>query len=299
MQSLWSISAMILATNILVYGKDPVCYYNSKAGATFDLRPMMKSLSSDQAYYIKDGDIPCTPEIEPSFNYIWNFCSNVPGAVLPSECKDQGKTGVLLQYVTYDPTLKFCYIVGHYDPQIDQLTYNLLDQTDPSKGVSITYPAGEKCATSTQLPRQGTIDIMCANQDSTVLTAQEPASCSYHMTMKSWYGCPTQCPITKNGLCDSHGLCKYDKTAKQAYCYCNDGYSGSSCSTYSSGSESYDGFSVQLGLLITLLIVVIALAGGMVYLAIKIGDFRKQQISSHYRNLPGGESELVETVSFR
>lgn len=105
--------------------------------------------------------------------------------------------------------------------------------------------------------------------------------------------------MTGNGLCNSHGLCKYDKKAKQAYCYCNEGYSGSSCSTKSSGSEAYDGFSVQLGLLITLLIVVIVLAGGMVYLAIKIAEFRKQQINSHYRTLSGGESELVETVNFR
>lgn len=296
--SLYFRSLMLCAAIIPIYAKDPVCYYNSKAGATFDLRPLMKSSSSDKAYYIKDGDIPCTPETEPSFNYIWNFCSNVPGAVLPSECKGMGKTGVVLQYITFEDTEKFCYIVGHYDSQIDQLTYSLLDQTDPSKGVSITYPSGEKCGSSTQLSRQATIDIECTNEEATVLFAQEPTTCSYHMSMKSWYGCPTQCPVTGNGLCDSHGLCKYDKHAKQAYCYCNEGYSGSSCST-KSGSESYDGFSVQLGLLITLLIVVIVLAGGMVYLALKIAEFRKQQISSHYKTLPGGENELVETVNFR
>jgi hypothetical protein len=105
--------------------------------------------------------------------------------------------------------------------------------------------------------------------------------------------------VTKNGLCDSHGHCSFDKTLKKAYCYCNSGYSGSDCSTKSSSPTTYDGFSVQLGLLITLLLVALGLTGGMVYLSLKIGEFRKQQIGSHYKTLPGGESELVETVNFR
>ena len=51
--------------------------------------------------------------------------------------------------------------------------------------------------------------------------------------------------------------------------------------------------------MITLLIIAMGLTGGMVYLSMKIAEFRKQQISSHYRTLPGGESEMVETVNFR
>lgn len=168
-----------------------VIYLFLLVGVSFDLRKLMKPPTSTSAYYIKDGDIPCTPETEPSYNYIWNFCSNVPGSLLPSECKTQGKTGAVLQYITYGESQTYCYIVGHFDPQIDTLTYNLLDQTDPSKGVSITYPSGEKCGTSTQVSRKATIDVACANAESTVLSAQEPSTCDYHMTMKSWYGCPT------------------------------------------------------------------------------------------------------------
>ncbi len=55
---------------------------------------------------------------------------------------------------------------------------------------------------------------------------------------------------------------------------------------------------MQLGLLITLLIIALALTGGVVYLAFRVGQFRKDQVSSHYTHLPS-ESEMVETVNFR
>ncbi len=63
-------------------------------------------------------------------------------------------------------------------------------------------------------------------------------------------------------------------------------------------SEYYDGFSVQLGLLITLLIIALGLTGGIVYLSYQISEFRKHQITSNYSQLPGGEHEMVETVHF-
>lgn len=100
-------------------------------------------------------------------------------------------------------------------------------------------------------------------------------------------------------MCDSHGHCAYDNKAKQAYCYCNEGYGGSACSSKSTGPTTYDGYSVQLGLLITLLIVAMGLTGGTVYLSYRVAQFRKDQVSAHYSSLPGGENEMVTTVNFR
>eukprot|EP01033_Poteriospumella_lacustris_P014062 gene14062-10045_t len=273
------------------------CTWNSKAGGHYDLRPLIKPPGSTDAYKITDGDIPCTPETEPSFHYAWNFCANVPSAALPEECKAVGMNAAVLQYANYGDGNKACHIVGHYDSKSNELTYNVLDVKDPSKGVSVTYPTGENCDTNT--PRSATIDVLCANTPSVIVSAQEPEKCQYHMVMKSYHGCPTECPITSNGLCNSHGHCAYDSKAKQSYCFCNDGWYGSACDSTNSGESSYDGFSVQLGLLITLLVVALALTGGMIYLSLKIGEFRKQQIESHYKSLPGGENEMVETVSFR
>jgi hypothetical protein len=290
------VSAGLLVVWLAVVNGASVCTWNSKTGAHFDLRPLIKSAGSTDSYKITDGDIPCTPETEPSFNYAWNFCSNVPSGALPEECKAVGKNAAVLQYANYGEGERYCYIVGHYDQYSTELTYSLLDAKDPSKGVSLKYPTGENCDLT---PRSATIDVMCGNTALSIISAQEPTTCQYHMVMKSYYGCPTECPITSNGLCNSHGHCSYDAKAKQSYCYCNDGWYGAACDTKDSGVTAYDGFSVQLGLLITLLVVALGLTGGMVYLSLRIGEFRKQQIESHYKSLPGGENEMVETVSFR
>jgi hypothetical protein len=55
---------------------------------------------------------------------------------------------------------------------------------------------------------------------------------------------------------------------------------------------------VQLGLLITLLLIALGLTGGVVYMAYEVQEFRKEQISSHYSSLAGGEREMVQTVNF-
>jgi len=285
---------------VSVYGKAPVCTWNSKTGAKFDLRPLMINQKAETPYRIIDGDIPCTPEEEPSYGYVWNFCDQVPTNLLPQPCKNMGKNGVVLQWAEYSVDDYYCFIVGHYDKSQHELTYSLLDVNDPSKGVSVSYPAGEKCSQKAPgVVRSASVDVQCANVDSVVVSAEEPELCQYHLVMKSYHGCPSSCPITHNGLCDSHGHCAFDHSKKSSYCYCNDGYYGSSCSNKGSGeTTTYDGFSVQLGLLITLLLIAMGLTGGVVYLAYEIAEFRKQQIDSNYSSLPDGESEMVETVNF-
>jgi hypothetical protein len=106
-----------------------------------------------------------------------------------------------------------------------------------------------------------------------------------------------ECPITKHGLCNSHGHCAWDKNSKQAYCYCNEGYSGSSCSDKtSSGSDStYDGLGVQIGLLVTLLVVTVGLAGVISYMVYKVTMLRKEKFMEtalEYSSLSGG-AEMV------
>jgi hypothetical protein len=93
----------------------------------------------------------------------------------------------------------------------------------------------------------------------------------------------------------------FDEKSKLSYCYCNDGYTGNACDVKGSSSTTtttYDGYSVQLGLLITLLLLALGLTGGVIWLAYRIGEFRKNQIGSHYSSLPG-EQEMIETVNFR
>jgi hypothetical protein len=58
---------------------------------------------------------------------------------------------------------------------------------------------------------------------------------------------------------------------------------------------TYDGFSVQLGLLITLLIVTLSLLGGIGFLVHRVTQLRKEQISD---NSSHSGTEMIETVHF-
>lgn len=163
------------------------CEWKSLTGAHYDLRPLTIS-PKKQTYMITDGDIPCTPEIEPSFNYEWNFCADA--YPIPAACSKLHKTaGVALQWVDFGGGNSDCYVIGRYDASHDDLSYTLLDPLDSSKGVSIKYPEGEKCS-SGEL-RSATIDVQCANVESEIMSAEEPSKCDYHLVMKSYHGCPT------------------------------------------------------------------------------------------------------------
>jgi hypothetical protein len=179
-----------------------------------------------------------------------------------------------------------CEEIGHYDPNNDDSLFKLLDSGDPTRGVSIEYRAGDRCPSGVH--RTSTIDVVCANVESFIVSALEPSVCGYHMVMQSYHGCPKTCPITANGLCNSHGHCSYDKSSRAGYCYCNAGYYGDDCSeTTSPKSSSYDGFSVQLGLLVVLLIITLGLTGVVGLMVYRINEYRKEQQDS---NALGGQS---------
>ncbi len=161
------------------------------------------------------------------------------------------------------------------------------------------YPNGEMC-NENKKPRSATVDVMCANTKLVIESAEEPSHCQYHLVMKSYHGCPKECPVTSMGLCSNHGHCAYDFVNEKAYCYCNDGYSGADCSSkvVSSGTSTYDGHSVQVGLMVVLIILTVLLISVVGYMYFKIKDYRKeQQYGSEYSS-HSMHAEMVETVHF-
>lgn len=268
---------LLLVSICIVLGRnyrDVACEWPSHVGAFYDLKPLTIP-SHKPDYYIKDGDIPCTPEHEPTYSFTWNICSKVSPDSLPEVCNKQHKEGAAIQYVMRNDNYEECEVIGHYDPKHDDLSYKLLNEQNPAEGVSITYGLGDMCK-QYQVQRSATIDIQCANvENPLIVSALEPSKCQYHMVMKSMYGCPTSCPITDNGLCNSHGYCSWDKKHKKAYCFCNEGYGGDAC-IQGSGDETYDGYSVQMGLLVTLLLVSLALIGVVGFLIHRIMTFRQK-----------------------
>lgn len=53
-----------------------VCTYDSRMGATFDLQALVRQ-GDMPSYSVTDGDIPCTPEVEQNFTYLFNVCNQV------------------------------------------------------------------------------------------------------------------------------------------------------------------------------------------------------------------------------
>ena len=155
-------------------------------GAYFDLKPLI--IPSDSTpYHILDGG---TSEVEAAYSYVWNFCTEIADEYVPQPCKDKGKSSaVAFQYINYAENSD-CYVIGNYNPANDDLDFKLLDDQDPTKGVSITYALGEKCQSNSRM-RSATIDVQCANVENVILSAQEPLKCEYHMVMQSYHGCPT------------------------------------------------------------------------------------------------------------
>lgn len=295
-----SLLVLLLLPPICSSVVDEVCQWTSLSGASYNLQPLTVSSTSQSIYLIRDGDIPCTPETEPTYSFTWNFCAIVSNASLPVNqlCKS---TGAALQYLNRSDGYKECHVIGKYDTTQDDTHFTLLDISDPSRGVSMKYSAGDKCPSG--VLRSATIDIECSNTRLEILSALEPSVCQYHMTMKSYHGCPVECPITGNGLCNSHGHCAYDTKSKQPYCYCNEGFDGADCSASVVAANAQSSvYRVQVGLLIALLVVATGLIAVVGYMVHKITAYRKEQADTygrlHTASTHGNEGGMLELQTF-
>jgi len=106
--------------------------------------------------------------------------------------------------------------------------WELLDPRDPTRGISMTYPHGDgPCEDGSY--RRSTIRIACGNTKFVVEDAFEVALCSYAIHMHSWHACPLECPVTRTGLCSSHGRCMMRPSTNTPYCQCLDGWYGDAC----------------------------------------------------------------------
>jgi hypothetical protein len=99
--------------------------------------------------------------------------------------------------------------------------------------------------------------------------------------------------VTAGGLCSSHGHCAFDQSSRSSYCYCNEGFTGAGCDQKAAKEESYDGYSVQLGLLIVLVIAAVGLIGGTVLMVQRVQQYRREQAAEYY-SLPHRSQEMID-----
>jgi hypothetical protein len=113
------------------------------------------------------------------------------------------------------------------------VSYMLVDTKNPSRGVGIKYSGGDSCGIG-KPSRSLTVWLQC-DDDITNKPDTEPVfetgHCAYEIYVKTAYGCPTQCAINNNKLCGGHGICEFDSALRNSKCFCNDGWTGSDCSS--------------------------------------------------------------------
>lgn len=267
--------------------------YDSNMGATFDISDLHR-IASEPAYSVEDGNIPCSKVTEQNYTYLFNICGEVSGAI-PSECETIAdiSTAAALQINTKGTATQtddWCYSVGQYDQASVQMS--LLDDTDPTKGLSLVY-GGDYCQNGVQ--RKFNIEMICADKLNAVPThALEYTSCSYTITMPSVYGCPLECPVSNRKLCGGNGHCAYDEDKNAARCFCNNGYEGSDCGDETSTKASSNYSPALLGLIITLFIIILALIGSLLFMVRQLSAYKEDL--ANYQVLKGGEEENSAVV---
>lgn len=170
------------------------CEWTTVSGDVFNLQPLVV-VGDNPSYFIKDGDIPCTPAIEPTYSYVWNLCAPITSVSFPKICEaTASKMSTALQFLNRSKDgYRECEMIGMYDEGRDDSEFSLIDMSDPSVGVSLKYTIGDKCGKTGNLYRSATIDIYCSDVHVEIESANEPTMCQYHFTMRSYHGCPTVC----------------------------------------------------------------------------------------------------------
>eukprot|EP01036_Dinobryon_divergens_P043592 gene43592-58055_t len=193
-------------------------HYDTRMGATFDITGLSRTLEQP-SYIITDGVIPCTTTVQPNYTYIYNICNPLASGA-PSSCTyltDYSKAASVRIDVS-DPTHESCEITGFYSESTMKI--QLIDQEDPTKGISVIY-YGDYCSNPTT-QRRFIINLECEDRLSPVPTqAYEISHCVHTISMPSVYGCPTQCPVAERKLCAGNGHCYYDTDAATSRCFCN------------------------------------------------------------------------------
>lgn len=128
---------------------------------------------------------------------------------------------------------------------------------NPSHGVSVLYTGGDACSTPKDgmVPRSASLDFICYDASGLLPSKDaviEDTTCRYHFLIYSKAGCPQECPFGvlpgqrgSGHLCAGAGICDYDSSIGQARCFCDQGYSGTDCTTLGSSgnapTKSYGG----------------------------------------------------------
>lgn len=231
----------------------PCSYTHEKTKSSFDLRPL--AMGANSYYSVKD----VYDTEERNYTYVFNICNN---ANIPSEScgpTDAGD-GPAPAFQVYDDGR--CWRLGN---SWQNVKYALLDEDDPTQGVSLTYKKGDVCHLDKDIDREMTIKMKCSESwgmipDSTVLEE----TCHYELMFETVYGCPLECPMVNRKLCGGNGFCGMDQDDNSPRCFCNEGHAGLDCTT-DIVQVSACGKACGLLVFVVILLIGLLLAGGVIF----------------------------------
>lgn len=279
---------VLLVSSFLANVQSSECIYSPDGlQVSYDLNRMSKVGSGDHEIY--GGDIPCTDEKEDNYTYYYNFCRpiNLPQSHVPA-CNLGNGVAVLQKSVDGQ-----CKVAGRVKTQ----KIELIDPNHPADGVKVTYSEGDRCHTKNK-ERKTTIFARCSHEgvawrEDLVDEPKGAKSCEYEIKLHSFKACPTECPLGDNSMpCGGHGHCAYDHTNKRARCFCNTGKGGKACTENIQEQQAVNG--VMMGLLVTVLIFTLLLAGVLAFLIYKIRMARGETTS--YMKVHGQEMMLKSNI---
>eukprot|EP00947_MAST-08B_sp_MAST-8B-sp1_P002191 g2191.t1 len=274
------------------------CKYDGIKDVTFDLSELANIVGDLQA---TDGDIPATMNFEGNQSYVLSVCGDVSTGK-PPICTSQGEAAASC-YQYNDKTGGDCHRCGQWQSvektPATPITLPNGEQLGWNRGLQLTYQGGSAChhdgmgRPTNSIARKAILQLECddtAYNRGTIAHALEYDHCTYTVTLKSMYACPTQCPIasttdTHAQPCGGHGHCGWDKTNKKPACFCDKGWTGDACTTEGSAEGSANGTVV--GLLVVTFLVVLLLLGALGYLVKQIRAYRTD--ATNYMAIRGND----------
>jgi hypothetical protein len=247
------------------------------------LQSRSKGYSANDHHLVKHNET--LVQDEPRYTYKFNVCrdSPAPNATLCDHAAAPAWQLRPAQPATGPWVITSCVRLSNNQSNSE---WSLLDSTDPSRGVSVTYFDGETCHKGSkdpakpETPRRFRLNFICADTDKIEdqgdgssgneieAAVREDTACFYEIEFVSRYACPTQCPTSssENGLqlmCNG-GYCGYDSHIGASRCFCQRGFYGADCSATSVPSSTCTGLCLFLVFTIVLLVILLVI-GSLVY----------------------------------
>jgi hypothetical protein len=237
-----------------------------KVGASFDLSPLI--LGSGFNYQVKDSE----DSVERNYSYVFNVCDKVGHSPDPL-CNPKPNEPLAPAYQISED--EFCYRLGE---KADNMDWLLVDEDDPTVGVSVTYTGGDECPE--KLSRKLTVKFLCSTELGMSPFSMETVTenkCHYSLTVNTVFGCPMECHIGGNRqLCGGNGFCGMDDDKNVPRCFCYEGWLGPACEIPNNG---WGGGLDFLGIILVIMIILLsALLVAAIWLYSKVHKLRRKKL---------------------